>query len=63
VAMWINERGAVEWTAIEESSGFPQVDAIALDAFKDVVSFTPARSEGARIPVSVVISVPFSALW
>jgi TonB family protein len=63
VAMWINARGAVEWTAIEESSGFPQVDAIALDAFRDVVSFTPARSEGSRIPVSVIISVPFSALW
>jgi TonB family protein len=63
VAMWINERGAVEWTAIEESSGFPQVDAIALDAFKDIVMFTPARSEGVRVPVSVIISVPFTALW
>ena len=63
VAMWINERGAVEWTAISESSGFPIVDEIALEVFNDIALFTPARSQGVRVPVSVVISVPFTARW
>jgi TonB family protein len=63
VAMWINERGAVEWTAISQSSGFPMVDEIALEVFNDIALFTPARSRGQRVPVSVVISVPFTARW
>jgi TonB family protein len=63
VAMWINERGAVEWTAISESSGWDRVDEIALGAFTEVALFTPARSQGMRVPVSVVISVPFTARW
>jgi TonB family protein len=63
VAMWINERGAVEWTAISESSGFPIVDEIALEVFNDIALFTPARSQGVRVPVSVTISVPFTSRW
>jgi len=63
VAMWINERGAVEWTAISESSGFAFVDEIALEVFNEIALFTPARSRGVRVPVSVVISVPFTAPW
>lgn len=63
VAMWINERGAVEWTAIRESSGFEFVDEIARQAFADVALFTPARSDGIRVAVSVVISVPFTDRW
>jgi TonB family protein len=63
VAMWVNERGDVEWTAVERSSGFAAVDEIALTAFTDVVSFSPARYDGKRVPVSVVITVPFTAPW
>ncbi len=63
VAMWINERGIVEWAAISESSGSETVDGIALDVFNDVALFTPARREGTRVPISVVISVPFTDRW
>lgn len=63
VAMWIDERGAVEWTAISSSSGSVVVDDIALAVFNDIALFTPARSEGKRVPVSVVISVPFTSRW
>jgi TonB family protein len=63
VAMWINERGSVEWAAVQQSSGSDVLDEIALAAFNDVVAFAPARNEGAPIPVSVVISVPFNAPW
>ncbi len=63
VAMWIDERGAVEWTAVSASSGSVVVDDIALAVFNDVALFTPARSEGRRVPVSLVISVPFTSPW
>jgi TonB family protein len=61
--MWINERGSVEWAAVQESSGYEPLDDIALDAFNEVVAFAPARSRGAAVPVSVVISVPFTVPW
>lgn len=63
VAMWINERGSVEWAAVQESSGSDVLDEIALAAFNDVVAFAPARNRGAPVPVSVVISVPFNIPW
>ncbi len=63
VAMWINEKGSVEWAAVQESSGLQVLDEIALDAFTDVVAFAPARNRGAPVPVSVVISVPFNVPW
>lgn len=63
VAMGINERGSVEWTEVRESSGHPIVDEIALTVFNEVVVFAPARSEGAPIAVSVVISIPFDMPW
>jgi TonB family protein len=63
VAMWVNERGSVEWAAVQQSSGLTVLDQIALDAFNDIVTFSPARAEGAAVPVSVVISVPFNVPW
>jgi len=63
VALSIDARGGVEWTAITSSSGSELIDQIALAVFTDVAIFTPARSEGRRVPVSVVISVPFTAPW
>jgi TonB family protein len=63
VAMWINERGSVEWAEVRESSGHAALDAIALAAFNDVVVFAPARAEGSPVSVSVIISVPFNAPW
>jgi TonB family protein len=63
VAMWINDQGAVEWAAVSKSSGYEVLDEIALAVFNDVVQFTPARQEGLRVPVSLVISVPFTSPW
>lgn len=63
VAMWVNERGSVEWSEVRESSGNPLLDQIALVMFNEVVLFRPARSRGAPVPVTVVIRVPFDAPW
>jgi TonB family protein len=63
VAMWVDERGSVGWIQIRDSSGSTELDEIALTAFNEVVSFTPARSEGHPIAVTMVISVPFNAPW
>lgn len=63
VAILINERGRVEATAVSESSGYESLDQIALEAFNDVVVFAPARSGGRPIPITVIISVPFTIPW
>ena len=63
VAMWINERGSVEWARVSESSGDQRLDDIALVLFEEVVAFAPARSRGKGVPVQVTISVPFTLPW
>lgn len=63
VAMWIDERGSVEWARVSQSSGDLRLDDIALALFEDVVAFSPARSRGRGIPVQVTISVPFTLPW
>jgi TonB family protein len=63
IAMWIDERGAVGWAQVRESSGSDELDEIALQAFNEVVSFTPGRSEGAPVSMTVIISVPFNTAW
>jgi TonB family protein len=63
VVMWIDERGAVGFAEVRESSGIAAIDAIALDAFSEIVAFTPARERGTPVPIAVTISVPFNAPW
>lgn len=63
VAMWIDERGSVEWARVSQSSGDLRLDDIALALFEDVVAFAPARSRGRGVPVQVTISVPFTLPW
>jgi TonB family protein len=63
VAMAINERGSVEWAEVHESSGHAEIDEIALSVFSRVAVFSPARSRGAPVPVTVVISIPFGRAW
>lgn len=63
VALSINERGRVDAAAVSESSGYPALDDIALVAFNDVVVFAPARNSGTAVPITVVISVPFTMPW
>ncbi len=59
VALWIDERGSVEWAEINQASGDPELDRAALELFNDVVSFRPAREEGVRVPMAVIFSLPY----
>jgi TonB family protein len=59
VAMWIDEKGSVEWAEVFHSSGVDAFDDAALSMFREVAVFAPARDRGAAMPVSVVISVLF----
>ncbi len=59
VALWIDNRGAVEWAEISESSGQPVIDQVALELFTDVAAFRPAREEGVTVPRSVIFSLRF----
>ena len=59
VALWIDNRGAVEWAEISESSGRAGIDRVALELFTDVAAFRPAREEGVTVPRSVIFSLRF----
>lgn len=59
VALWIDEKGSVEWAEITDSSGREAMDRVALDLFREVVTFWPAREEGAPVPTSAIFSVVF----
>jgi TonB family protein len=59
VSLWVDERGSVEWAEINRSSGNGVIDASALELFRDVVSFRPAREEGMRVPVAAI----FWLMW
>ena len=59
VALWINNRGTVEWAEISDSSGQPGIDQVALELFTDVAAFRPAREEGVTVPRSVIFSLRF----
>jgi len=59
VAIWIDERGSVDWAEVSRSSGDDAVDRLALDLFADVVSFRPARERGVPVPVSVIFQLNF----
>lgn len=50
VALWIDERGVVQWADIDRSSGRTDMDEVALELFREVALFLPARHEG--VPVS-----------
>jgi TonB family protein len=63
VAIWINEKGQVEWCEVHESSGHPTMDEIALTAVNEVLAFSPAHKEGVPISVAVVLSIPFQVQW
>lgn len=59
VALWIDERGSVEWAEISESSGRSDLDGVALDLFSEVAAFRPARDQGVPVARSVIFSVRF----
>jgi len=59
VAIWIDERGSVEWAEINQSSGRSELDEVALQLFNEVVAFHPARDQGVRVPISAIFWVNF----
>jgi TonB family protein len=59
VAMWIDERGSVEWAEIYRSSGHEHLDESALELFQEVVSFLPARERGVHVPMAVVFGLSY----
>jgi TonB family protein len=63
VAMWINAKGTVEWAEVQESSGEPRLDELALAAFNEVVLFRPAHSQLGPVPVGVSFTILFNATW
>jgi TonB family protein len=59
VAIWIDQSGSVEWAEINHSSGRTEIDAVALQLFREVVAFHPARERGVRVPVSAIFWLTF----
>jgi TonB family protein len=59
VAVWIDDRGSVEWSEVTKSSGHVDMDEAALALFSDITSFRPARDQGVRVSMSVIFSVEF----
>ena len=59
VSLWVDERGSVEWAEINRSSGRGTVDETALELFREVVAFRPARENGVRVPVAAI----FWLMW
>lgn len=54
VALWVDERGSVEWAEISRSSGRNDFDESALELFRDVVSLRPARERGLNVPTAAI---------
>lgn len=54
VALWIDERGSLQWAEINRSSGNPELDQSALELFTEVASFRPARERGVRVPMAAI---------
>ena len=59
VAIWIDERGSVEWAEIHRSSGREDLDESALELFQEVASFRPARERGVHVPMAVVFGLSY----
>lgn len=59
VAVWIDDRGSVEWAEIKQSSGSPEVDESVLELFRNVASFRPAREGGVHVPVAIIFWLSF----
>lgn len=59
VALWIDERGTVQWAEIDRSSGRAHIDEVALELFREVIDFRPARDEGVPVSRSAIFSVRF----
>ncbi len=59
VALWIDERGIVQWAEIDRSSGRSDMDEVALELFREVALFLPARHEGVAVSRPAIFFVSF----
>jgi TonB family protein len=59
VALWIDERGSVRWAEIDQSSGRPAMDEVALELFREVALFRPAREDGVPVSRSAIFYIRF----
>jgi TonB family protein len=59
VALWIDERGNVRWAEIDQSSGRPDMDEVALELFREVAVFRPAREDGVPVSRSAIFWIRF----
>jgi TonB family protein len=59
IALWVDELGTVQWAEVDKSSGRSDMDEVALELFKEVALFRPARDHGAAVPQAAVFWVQF----
>ena len=57
--VFINERGQVTNTRVQESSGYPQLDQVAEQLMREVAQFSPAVNRDQNVPVWISIPVTF----
>ena len=57
--VFINERGEVQNTRVQESSGYPQLDTVAEQLMREVARFSPAVNRDQNVPVWISIPVTF----
>lgn len=59
VVLWIDEQGTVGWADIDQSSGRAEMDEVALELFREVVRFKPARDEHGPVSRSAIFWIGF----
>jgi TonB family protein len=59
VWVFIDERGQVTNTRVQESSGYPQLDMTAEQLMREVADFSPAVNRDQNVPVWISIPVTF----
>jgi TonB family protein len=58
--VFINEQGQVQNARVEVSSGYPQLDDVALGVMREVAQFSPARNRDQAVPVWIQLPVTFA---
>lgn len=59
--IFIDEEGTVQNTRIVESSGYPELDAVAEEAVRSTAKFTPALNRDIAVPVWIQMPITFEA--
>ena len=60
VFLKLDSEGIVEDVSVRESSGYPELDALALRASREI-RFAPALVDGKPVPVGISFTVTFEA--